>query len=175
MYPKPGLNQDTSVPTLGCSLHAMMGTYSFDSPSSVSHLEPPETYDLILQNVAHCSPRISRLLLTPWVRCALTYESNLLQMRTKYKTVDKKVRPVPSYMLDPAGQVFHPVILPPLPLLPLDPPSLQDFVPTCCLSLDHLQKILTSIPKGFLKPQEINLLVFVLQMQQQALAFEDSE
>ena len=174
-YPKPGLNQDASVPTLGRSLHAMMGTYGFDSPSSVFHLEPPETYDLILQNVAHCSPRISRPLLTPWIRRALTYESNPLQMRTKYKTVDKKVRPVPSYMPDPAGQVFRPVILPPLPLLPLDPPFLQNFVPTRRLSLERLQKILTSVPKGFLKPREIDLLVFVLQTRQQALAFEDSE
>jgi hypothetical protein len=153
----------------------MMGTYGFDSPSFVSDLEPPDTYDLILQNIAHCSPRISRPLLTPWTRRALTYESNPLQMRTKYKTVDKKVRPVPSYMPDPAGQVFRPVSIPSLPSLPLDPPSLQDFIPSRRLSLDRLQKILTSVPKGFLKPREIDLLVFVLQTRQQALAFEDSE
>jgi len=163
VYPEPGLDQDVSVPTLGRLLHAMMGTYGFESPSFVSHLEPPETYDLILQNIAHCSPRISRPLLTPWTRHALTYESNPLQMRTKYKTVDKKVRPVPSYMPDPAGQVFCPVSIPSLPSLPLDPPSLQDFIPSRRLSLDRLQKILTSIPKGFLKPREIDLLVFVLQ------------
>jgi len=65
-YPEPGLDQDTSVPTLGHSLHAMMGTYGFESPAFVSHLEPPETDDLILQNIAHCSPRVSRPLLTPW-------------------------------------------------------------------------------------------------------------
>jgi len=60
-------------------------------------------------------------------------------------------------------------------VLPLDPPYLQDFVPTHRLSLDRLQKILTSVPKGFLKPHEIDLMVFILQTRQQALAFEDSE
>ena len=174
-YPEPGLDQDASVPTLGRSLHALMGTYGFDSLPFISDLEPPDTYDFILQIIAHCSPRKSRPLLTPWTRRALTYESNPLQTRTKYKTVDKKVRPVPSYMPDPAGQVFRPVIIPSLPPLPLDPPLLQDFVPTQRLSLDRLEKILTSVPQGFLKPREIDLMVFVLQMRQQALAFEDSE
>jgi len=130
----------------------MMGTYGFDFPSFISDLEPPKAYDLILQNIAHCSPRTSRPLLTPWTRCALIYESNPLQTRTKYKTIDKKVRPVPSYMPDPAGQAFRPVIIPSLPPLPLDPLSLQDFVPTQRLSLDRLEKILTSVPQGFLKP-----------------------
>ena len=90
-YPEPGFDQDVSVPTLGRSLHAMMGTFGFDPPSFVSDLEPPETYDLILQNIVHCSPRTSRPLITPWTRRAFTYESNALQTRTKYKTVDKKV------------------------------------------------------------------------------------
>jgi len=161
-YPEPGLVQDASVPTLGCSLHALMGTYGFDSPSFVPDLEPPKAYDLILQNIAHCSPRTSRPLLTPWTRQALVYESNPLQKRTKYKTVDKKVRPVPSYMPDPAGQVFRPVVIPTLPLHPIDPPFLRDFVPSTRLLLDRLEKILTSVPRGFLQPREIDLLVFVL-------------
>jgi len=67
-YPEPGLVQDASVPTLGRSLHALMGTYGFDSPSFVPDLEPPKAYDLILQNIAHCSPRTSRPLLTPWTQ-----------------------------------------------------------------------------------------------------------
>ena len=175
MYPKPGLDQDVFVPTLGCSLHALMGTYGFDFPSSVSDLEPLKAYNLILQNIAHCSPRTSRPLLTPWTQWALVYKSNPLQKCTKYKTIDKKVRPVPSYMPDPARQVFCPVVIPSLPLLPLDLPSLQDFIPMAHLSPDHLQKILTSVPKGFLQPREIDLLVYILQTRQQALAFNDSE
>lgn len=84
-------------------------------------------------------------------------------MQTKYKTVDKKVRPVPSYMPDPAGHVFLPVIIPPLPSLPLDPPLLSKFLPTQCLTLECLQKIIHMVPKDFLKPREIDLLGFVLQ------------
>ena len=154
-----------------------MGTYGFDSPSFISDLEPPDAYDLILQNIAHCSPRTSRPLLTPWTRRALTYENSALklQMRTKYKTVDKKVRPVPSYMPDPAGQVFLPVTIPSLPPLPLDPPSIPNFLPTRRLTKERLQKIIDSVPKDFLLPREIDLLVFVLRTRDQALAFEDSE
>ena len=90
-YPKPGTNQGASVPTLGRSLHALMGTYGFESPSFISDLEPPQAYDSILQNIAHCTPRTSKPLITPWTKRALTYDSNPLQMCTKYKTVDKKV------------------------------------------------------------------------------------
>jgi len=78
-YPKPGLNQDAFIPTLGRSLHTLMGSYGFDFPSFVPDLEPPEVYDSLLQNMAHCTPRASRPLLTPWTRHALTYESNPLQ------------------------------------------------------------------------------------------------
>jgi hypothetical protein len=89
--------------------------------------------------------------------------------------VDKKVRPVPSYMPDPAGQVFLPVIIPLLPSLPLDPPPLAEFKPTERLTEDRLSKILLSIPKGFLRPREVDLLVYILRTRERALAFEDSE
>ena len=142
-----------------------MGTYGFDYPPFISDLEPPNSYNLILQNIAHCAPRTSCPLLTPWTRHALTYENNALklQMRTKYKTVDKKVRPVPSYMPDPAGQVFLPVTIPPLPPLPLDPPFLQNFLPTKRLTRERLEKIIASVPKDFLRPREIDLMVYVLR------------
>ena len=113
--------------------------------------------------------------MTPWTKRALAYESNPLQMRTKYKTVDKKVRPVPSYMPDPAGQTFLPVLIPPLPILPLDPPFLAQFRYTKRLTEERLQKILSTVPKDFLWPREIDLLVYVLQERELALAFEDSE
>jgi len=93
-YPKPGLDQDMSVPTLGQSLHSLMGTYGFDSSSFASELEPPDTYDFILQNIAHCSPRASHPILTPWTKHALTYKSNPLQTQTKYKTVEFRLSQV---------------------------------------------------------------------------------
>ena len=122
MYPRLGSNQDVSVPTLGWLLFSLMGTYSFESPSFFSKLEPPKAYKFILQNVAHCVPRLSHPLSTPWTQRALSYDLFPLQTRTKYKTVNRKVRPVPIYMPDLAGQVFLPVIIPSLPSLPLDPP-----------------------------------------------------
>ena len=101
VYPEPGLDQDASVPTLGCSLHALMGTYGFDSPSFIPELEPPKAYDLILQNVAHCSPRTSRPLLTPWTRHALVYESNppAQAVRIGQIVLDSSTR---VYCVDPA-------------------------------------------------------------------------
>ena len=66
-------------------------------------------------------------------------------------------------MPDPAGQVFLPVTIPSLPPLPLDPTFCLDFIPMQQLTLECLEKILTSMPKGFLQPREIDLLVFVLQ------------
>jgi len=128
-----------------------MGTYGFDSPTFISELEPLETYDLILQNVAHCSPRTSHPFSTPWTHRALTYELNPLQTRTKYKMVDKKVRPVPSYMPDSTGQVFLPVQIPMLPFLPLEPPLVAKFLPMKRLMHDRLAKILTTVPQGFLQ------------------------
>ena len=73
----PGLGHGFMIWMVGTTL---MGTYGFDSPSFISDLEPLEAYDFILQNVAHCSPRTSRPLLTPWTRRPFTYESNSLQM-----------------------------------------------------------------------------------------------
>lgn len=58
MYPEPGEDQDASIPTLGHSLHVLMGTYGFDFSPFVPDLEPPKTHNLILQNIAHCSPRL---------------------------------------------------------------------------------------------------------------------
>jgi len=54
----------------------------------------------------------------------------------KYKTVDKKVRPVLSFMPDPAGQVFLPVVILLLPPLSLEPPQLAKFLPMKRLTQD---------------------------------------
>ena len=78
-------------------------------------------------------------------------------------------------MPDPAGQTFLPVVIPSLPILPLDPPLLATFRPTKRLTEDRLQKILSSVPKDFLQTREIDLLVYVLCERELALAFEDSE
>ena len=44
--------------------------------------------------------------------------------------VDRKVRPIPSYMPDPAGQVFKHIEIPLLPSLPFDVSPRSKFIPT---------------------------------------------
>ncbi|RDB30717.1 hypothetical protein Hypma_006006 [Hypsizygus marmoreus] len=126
--------QVKSVPSLGCTLHMLMGTcdYSLD-------------------------------------------DSDIFDTRTKYKTVDRKVCPVPSYMPDESNQMFQPVTIPQLPPLSLNPPLLENFVPTERLTHEHLDVILASVPEGFLQPREIDLLVDILQTRELGLAFVDSE
>ena len=43
------------------------------------------------------------------------------------------------------------------------------------MTQERLAKILTSVPQDFLRPCEIDLLVYMLQIKELALAFEDSE
>ncbi|KAF8222968.1 hypothetical protein L208DRAFT_1319568, partial [Tricholoma matsutake] len=64
-----------------------------------------------------------------------SYSSSAAQ-KCKYKPVDRKVWPVPTYMPDPAGQVFKTITIPELTPLPLNPPYLADFEPTIHLTRD---------------------------------------
>ncbi|GLB42559.1 hypothetical protein LshimejAT787_1200080 [Lyophyllum shimeji] len=171
------LRQDASVPRFGRSLNALLGSYDYNDTPELTELCPPEAYDNILRSVAYATPTSSKPLVTPWTRRAFSPAPRLtaLQTRTKYKTVDRKVRPVPSYMPDPAGQVFKPVIIPTLPPLSLDPPLLANFVPTGRLTRERLDSILQTVPADFLTPREIDLLAEVLRNRNQALAFEDAE
>ncbi|KDQ50926.1 hypothetical protein JAAARDRAFT_86906, partial [Jaapia argillacea MUCL 33604] len=92
-----------------------------------------------------------------------------------YKPVHRKVRPVPTYMPNLSAQVFKPVKLPELPPLLFHPPPLSEFKPTDRLTRDRLDLMLKTIPEGFLRPQEIDLLIYVLDNRQAALAFTDEE
>jgi hypothetical protein len=125
----------------------------------------------------YSAPTHTTPVATPWTARALarpTYSSSLATKR-KYKPVDHKVRPVPTYMPDPAGQEFKPIIIPELPPLPLYPLVYADFEPTERLSQSWLDKIISTIPQNFLSPQEIDLLTYVLRFRDKALAFEDCE
>jgi len=53
-------------------------------------------------------------------------------------------------MPDPTGQKFKPVEIPVLPALPFNPLAYENFEPMICLTLEQLDKILTSIPENFL-------------------------
>jgi hypothetical protein len=144
---------------------------------TLSFLDPPEVYDSLLRANFYAAQRSVVPLDTPWTRRALSDDSYRVvrAARKKYKPVDRKVRPVPSYMPDPAGQVFKPVVIPELEPLPLDPPFLADFEPTPRLTRDRLDFILKTVPEGFLLKREVDLFVYMLKICDKALAFVDAE
>ncbi|PCH38842.1 hypothetical protein WOLCODRAFT_84767 [Wolfiporia cocos MD-104 SS10] len=72
-------------------------------------------------------------------------------------------------------QVFKLIVVPPPEALPIYPPPRSMFLPSTRLMQDWLNRILESIPAGFLRHQEIDLLVWVLNTCQQALAWTDAE
>jgi hypothetical protein len=97
--------------------------------------------------------------------------------KTKYKTVDKKKNPVAL------GVSRNPVVrlpyknLPAVKLLPLPthPPSHKKFHYTKKLTPERIEKIISNIPNNFLTEQELDLLLFVVARQEEALAFEEAE
>lgn len=124
-------------------------------------------------DISQISPRI-----TPWTERALlapnAFDVNVTAKR-KYKPVDRKVRPVPTYMPNPAVQEFKPVKLPAISDLPTHPPSIQKFAPTARLTRERLEMIISKVPKDFLSSAELDLLAHVLDIRQNALAFDLSE
>ena len=150
-----------------------------DDLGLLTSLELPETYDILLRAFSFAASAPTNPLDTSWTRRALSWNNpsygfSAAQKR-KYKPVDRKVRPVPTYMPDPAGQVFKTITIPELTPLPLNPPYLADFEPTARLTRDRLDFILGMVPKDFLSQREIDLLVYVLSSCEKALAFCDAE
>ena len=139
-------------------------------------IEPPEAYDLLLRVLSYAAPTNPKPIELNWMQRVFpeeTYQTNVV--RRKYKPIDHKVRPVPSYMPNPQGQVLKRVIIPDLSPLPFTVPALTDFVPTECITQEHLELMLKTIPKDFLLPREIDLLVFILRNCKQSIAFKDAE
>ena len=93
----------------------------------------------------------------------------------RYKPVARKVRPVPTNMPDLSAQAFKPIPLLTPPLLPTKPPRPDDLPYTVCLSREHLDLMLSTVPDGFLSEAELDLLAFVLVEWQAAITFNDSE
>lgn len=93
----------------------------------------------------------------------------------RYKPVDRKVRPVSTYMPNPSAQKFRPINIPVPPIISHHPP------PSSALSLDgrltreRLDDILGRIPSNFLWPQELDLMASVLHQFQDTLAWSDNE
>jgi hypothetical protein len=145
---------------------------------SLASLLPPETYDPLLRTLSFAAPEGTKPIISPWTLRALTEEPYCLTVnaaRKRYKPVDRKVRPVPTYMPDPVGQIFKRVMIPDLSPLPLDIPFLSDFTPTERLTQERLDTMLRTVPDSFLLPREIDLLVYILSNRERGIAFTDAE
>ncbi|KAJ7145968.1 hypothetical protein C8R44DRAFT_599144, partial [Mycena epipterygia] len=92
---------------------------------------------------------------------------------TMYKRVDKKIRPV-STTFSPEYEVTRRIPQDPLATLPELPVHPPEFKPTKRLDAERL-KILEINKDGFLSKEEEKLFVHVMELNQEALAFEDAE
>jgi hypothetical protein len=133
--------------TISCL--AGFATYNEDLIEHLRLIFPPESYDSLLRVMIHAAP--ASPISTPWTARALAPPSFYSSAaKCKYKPIDRKVQPISTYMPDPLGQEFKPIKIPILPSLPLDPPAYADFEPTERLTQERLDKILRSVPNGFL-------------------------
>ncbi|KJA17083.1 hypothetical protein HYPSUDRAFT_93092, partial [Hypholoma sublateritium FD-334 SS-4] len=92
-----------------------------------------------------------------------------------YKPVDRKVRPVPTYMPDPVSQQYKSIPLPELQPLPITPPPLEDFQPTDRMTQERFDRLIATVPDGFLSEEEIALLGYVVATREGAFAFSFEE
>ena len=166
------------IPFVGRSLRCLVGKLE-ESQHDLNFydiLDPPETYDTLLQTLAYAAPLKAKPLESPWTTRVFSerYSSNLA-VRKKYKPVDCKVRPVPSFMPDPSRQVFKCIEIPELPALPFESTTLTRFEPTEQITLERLEVMLKTIPEGFFSSHELDLLVFIIRNREAAIAFTDAE
>lgn len=75
----------------------------------------------------------------------------------------------------PSAQCLIPIIIPTPLILPTRPPARLNFVPTVRLTQEHLDAILKSVPAGFLTDSELDLMAYVLDINQEALAWTEQE
>lgn len=168
------------IPHLSSILNTLLGDvhYSCDFEASVFAIQlcPSDSFDYLLRSVEYSMSTPTKPFITPWTLRALSsHDSYISAGVRKYKPVDRKVRPVPSYMPNLSAQVFKLIVIDdPVPL-PHHPSSLSSFKPSEHLTQERLDKILLTVPPNFLSFQEIDLLVYVLDVSQNAIAFNDGK
>lgn len=173
-----GYSTSDDVPRLGRILYLLSGDFSsgfsLDDLLLAARLSPPETFDSLLGLVISATAS-EKPLLSPWTSRVCASLTASVSAGKFYKPVARKVRPVPTYMPNPTAQTFKPIILPSLPLLPIHPPPRSTITPTTRLSSERLDSIMTTVPEGFLTNEELDLLAFVINLRQNAIAWVDSE
>ena len=156
----------------------LAGDYEGEEPDYLDALtarNPPHVFDSLLSSVISVSASHLSPLRSPWVDRVLGMQVASSSAAKRYKPVARKVRPVPTYMSTPSAQLLRPIEEPEPKPLPTNPPSRHEFKPTSRLTADRLAGILTTVPEGFLRDCELDLLVHVLDINQLALAWTEGE
>ncbi|KAK4699062.1 hypothetical protein P7C70_g7204, partial [Phenoliferia sp. Uapishka_3] len=110
-------------------------------------------------------------------REAELFRTNVFEVNAKYKPVAKKVRPVNIPEDTKNNRLDTAWIRPPLSRDPYNTPlspHMPEFVPGGKLTQDRIDMIDFG-PADFLQPQEKNLILMVLRIRENALAFCDDE
>lgn len=102
-------------------------------------------------------------------------ESELItfSVNTAYKTVDKKVKPIPA-LFPQEARVHRHFSNNPLDSLPLLSKTYPPFIPTNKLTQEWLDNLDLN-PTNFLWPQELNLFLHILQINKSCLAFTEAD
>ena len=93
----------------------------------------------------------------------------------KYKRVDQKKKPVS--IGDPTAPIpqYKEIMINYLEPLPFKPISAENFKYTEKFTPERVQTMIDTIPKGFLRPSEVDLLVYIVGMHQNAFAYSSKE
>ncbi len=172
----------SAIPIIGRTLSILLGSsttpVSTDDLAHATALNPPETFDRLLRFAEFASPlTTSGVSDTPWVCRALSADSlsRLVCPVRRYKPVARKVKPVSTTMPDLSAQAFKPLEIPETIPLPTSPPPYDALPFDDRMTRERLDIILATIPDGFLSPEEINLIAFVILDRRLAVAFTDHE
>ncbi|KAF8916924.1 hypothetical protein CPB85DRAFT_1483376 [Mucidula mucida] len=148
--------------------------------------QPPKHFDSLIHNYIHSSGiDPNHIPSTRWTDRALhTYGANpanqISQPRPKktgrhFKPVARKYRPVPSYMPDPAAQVFKDIPKRPPNPIPLDPPPIDSLDFSGRITRERLDLLVSKIPPDTLTPKEMRAMAYVVMLHPNAFAFDYSE
>ncbi|KAJ3870981.1 hypothetical protein F5051DRAFT_341484, partial [Lentinula edodes] len=120
------------------------------------------------------SPWTDRAIANLYYRDSYTAASKKTPKR-KYKPVDRKVRPVPTYFPDPRAQEFKEVPAA-VPLkLPVRPVDYHDLDFSGRVTLERLEDMLQKILPGTLTEDETNLIAFIVVNRGKAFAWNWAE
>lgn len=163
-----------------------MGNPAFSDHDFLMGTHPPDTYDALIHDyITSSGTNPATNPSTPWTERALnSYTAHTTKLepierpkRTgrKWKPEHRRYRPVPSYMPDPAAQVFKEIPeLPPLDI-PLNPPPIRELPFSDRITPERLDILLSKIPKGTLSPKATRAIAYVVTHRAKAFAFEYGE